>query len=254
MRGARHSFAQASPRGEDQGNLLPFSCASKLARSSGGEPWAPGVTRSASVLVELFTGPYHRATVTEDQIVTGCQRGDRQAQRALYELTSERVYRVLLRILGNPEDAFDVAQDAYLLIFARIGQFGGQSRLTTWVHRIAVNEALQSLRKRRVRERTLEAARQESGSGNNDPRHTADARLDVEAALLRLPEAERVLIVLRYFEGMDYDEMSRVLEKPPGTIASGLNRARQALRTLLGDSPEDSRPGEGKAPRPHLSG
>ena len=88
--------------------------------------------------------------MTEDQLVSGCRAGDRLAQRTLYERTSERIYRLLLRLTRDHEDASDLAQSVYLRVFERIGQFDGQSQLTTWVYRIALNEALQHLRRRKT--------------------------------------------------------------------------------------------------------
>ena len=87
--------------------------------------------------------------MTERELVELCRRGDRQAQRALYDQTAEAIYRLALRMTRNADDAFDVAQDTYVRAFTRIEQFDGRSSLATWLHRIAVNEALQLLRRRK---------------------------------------------------------------------------------------------------------
>jgi RNA polymerase sigma-70 factor (ECF subfamily) len=172
--------------------------------------------------------------VTEHEIVKRCRQGDREAQRELYARTSDRIYRLLLRMTRNPDDAFDLAQDTYLRAFERIHQFDGQAKVATWVYRVAVNEALQFLRRRQRRDRAMEERVSPASPGGVDEASARDARLDVEAAIDRLPEDERALIVLRHFEGLGYAEMARVLDKPPGTIASGLSRARRMLRDLLG--------------------
>ncbi|GMU23831.1 MAG: hypothetical protein AMXMBFR13_39090 [Phycisphaerae bacterium] len=169
--------------------------------------------------------------MTEDQVIQGCRRGDREAQRTLYALTSDRVYRLVLRMTRNEDDAFDLAQDAYLRAFERIDQFDGGSTIATWIYQIAMNEALQFLRRRRTHERGLR--RHEKALRSELQVEEPDARLDVQEAVARLPDAERALVVLRYFEGFDYAEMGRILGKPPGTIASGLNRARESLRRML---------------------
>lgn len=169
--------------------------------------------------------------MTEDQIVQGCRCGDREAQRALYALTSDRVYRLVLRMTRNEDDAFDLAQDAYLRAFERIDQFDGSSTIATWIYQIAINEALQFLRRRRTRERGLRS--HERALKSELQVEEPDTRLDVQEAVACLPDAERALVVLRYFEGFDYAEMGQILGKPPGTIASGLNRARESLRRLL---------------------
>lgn len=146
----------------------------------------------------------------------------------LYARTCDRVYRVLLRILRNPDDAFDVAQDAYLRAFGAIDRFDGTSSVDTWLYRIAVNEALQLLRRRKQHGRLLRE-RPEGRTQSEDD----DVRLDVEEAVAKLPKDERALVVLRYFEGLTYAEMAEVLDRPAGTIASGLNRARAMLREYL---------------------
>jgi len=140
-------------------------------------------------------------------------------------------------MLRNHDDTSDVAQDTYLRAFGAIGKFDGSSSVDTWLYRIAVNEALQFLRRRKRQSRLLREHRDHSERG---PRQQPnDARLDVEEAVARLPEAERALIVLRYYEGLSYAQMAEVLNKPAGTIASGLNRARAMLKECL-----EPRPGQ----------
>lgn len=173
--------------------------------------------------------PAGECRLTDVQLAEACRRGDRQAQRLLYDRCADRVYRLLLRMTGNPDDAFDLAQDTFIRAFQNIGTFDGASSLSTWIYRIAINEALQ-MRRRRERGRAASQARRGPSGDLADP----DLRLDVAAALERLPEPDRALIVLRYMEGLSYAEMAAILAKPPGTIASGLNRARRALRDILG--------------------
>ncbi len=176
-------------------------------------------------------------TMTESQLVERCREGDREAQRELYALTSDRVHRLLIRMTGNPDDALDLTQDTYIRVFERIHQFDGHSRIATWVYRVAVNEALQFLR-RQGRQRLPQFRDSESPTdAAQAPVVATDVRLDVGLALTQLPEWERTLVILRHFEGLNYAEMARVLEKPEGTIASGLNRARKMLRDMLGPGP-----------------
>lgn len=176
--------------------------------------------------------------VTDDQIIEGCRRGDREAQRTFYAQTSERVYRLLARMTRNEQDAFDLAQDTYLRAFERIHQFDGAAALSTWLYQIALNEALKFLRKRKQRDAGLR--RNERSFKTELLTEDSDVRLDIQEAVSQLPEAERALIVLRYFEGMGYAEMAQVLDKSQGTIASGLNRARERLRELLGPDPGET--------------
>ena len=96
------------------------------------------------------------ADVVEPEIIRGCQAGDRTAQRRLFEDTSTRVYRLILRFTGNPDDAWDITQEAFYKVLTRIHQFDGRSAFTTWLHRIAMNEALQHRRRAKTLRRKLD--------------------------------------------------------------------------------------------------
>jgi RNA polymerase sigma-70 factor, ECF subfamily len=169
--------------------------------------------------------------VTDLELAHRCAQGDRESQRLLYDRHCDRVYRILYRMSGNADNALDLAQEAFIRVFEKIHTFDGGSTLMTWIYRIAVNEALQS---RRRENRTAKALGLLAENQANRPSASADDRGgEALNALTLLPEAERKLLVLRYIEELTYDEMARVLEKPPGTIASGLNRARQMLRRIL---------------------
>ena len=165
----------------------------------------------------------------ERAIIQGCRAGDREAQRALYEAFADRIYGLLRRITRDEHAAFDLAQDTFLRAFERIGEFEGRSGLGTWLYRIATNQALQWLRKRRTERRHEERiARQRRPAGlEPGPDH------DLEAGLLRLSEHHRLILLLRYHEELSYDEIARILEVSPGTVASRLNRAREELRKVL---------------------
>jgi len=168
---------------------------------------------------------------TESRMVEGCRRGERAAQHELYVQTSERIYRVLLKITRDPERAFDLAQETYLKAFSRIAQFNGRSSLATWLYRIAVNEALHAGRRAAVAEAASAAL--SAPPSTNGPQDPAATRLDVAEALAQLPEADRAILALRYQEGLDYAAISEITGLADGTIASRLNRARERLRDFL---------------------
>jgi RNA polymerase sigma-70 factor (ECF subfamily) len=167
----------------------------------------------------------------DEALVDRCRRGERTAQHEIYTRTAERVYRLLLRITHSPEDARDLAQDAYVRAFTRISQFDGHSSFYTWLCRIAINEALQLLRRKDVARAHRDSIL--PGSNHRDSSHGIDARLDVEEALAELPPLDRTLLLLRYQEGMDYQTIAEVTECAPGTVGSRLNRARERVRDLL---------------------
>lgn len=168
--------------------------------------------------------------MTQDELLDRCRQGDRQAQRELYDLNADRVYRLLLRMTGNPEDASELAQETFLRAYAALDQFDARASLHTWIYQIALNEGRQFLRRSRRRE--IKLAEVETAS-EVEADITTDIRLDITAALDLLPEEEKTLLVLRYYEQQSYDQMAIALDKPPGTIASGLNRARRLLLEKL---------------------
>lgn len=184
----------------------------------------------------------------EQQLVVGCRQGDRDAQRRLYDLTSEKIHRLMLRMTRSPDDAFDLTQEAYMRAFSQIDQFDGRSSLGTWLYRIAVNQALQFLRRAKLGQQKMQVVRErhvpETGL---DAR---DTRIDVRAALGTLDADERAILLLRYHEGLSYQEIADVLGCAEGTVASRLSRGRQKLKDRLSES---YGLGEGTEPAGHLS-
>ncbi len=169
--------------------------------------------------------------MNEHDLVDRCREGDRVAQRELYDRTSERIYRLLLKMTANPDDAFDLAQETYLKAFTRISQFDGRSSIATWLYRVAVNEALQFLRGARQKRAKLEEIGLDNQAESDIDQSTV--RLDVNEALAALTPDERSVLLLRYQEGLDYRGIAEVLGCAAGTVASRLNRARVRLRGIL---------------------
>lgn len=165
----------------------------------------------------------------EGLVVAG-QRGNREAQRRIYELCQQRVFRLLVRMVGI-NDAEDVLQQVFLKVFRTLGQFNGQSRFETWLYRVAVNESLQHLRKLRRRSWvSLDCDCMDSAPGHE---RELDYKELLERALSRLATDLRVLFVLREIEGQSYEEIAEALRIPEGTVASRLCRARQLLKQQL---------------------
>jgi len=157
----------------------------------------------------------------------------------MYTQTCARIYRLLLKMTANPEDACDLSQQTYVKAFARIDQFDGHSSVATWLYRIAVNEALQFLRRAKQTRVKLQAIATQRDAATN-AEHTTE-KLDVREALSLVPSADRAILLLRYHQGLDYRAIAEVLDCAPGTVASRLNRARDKMRLILqkGYSPSE---------------
>jgi RNA polymerase sigma-70 factor (ECF subfamily) len=183
--------------------------------------------------------------LSDEQLAERCRRGDRAAQREVYDRTSERIYRVLLKITRDPDQAFDLAQDTYVRAFTRMRQFDGRASLATWLYRIAVNEALQAARRQATADAKLGEMQHRMNAGSQDGQ--VATRLDVSEALAALSAEDRAILVLRYQEDLDYAAISEITGVPSGTVASRLNRARGRMRSLLSRDyglREESEPGE----------
>src|SRR5207253_918775 len=140
-------------------------------------------------------------------------RRDRDAQRALYALTHERLFRLLLRMTRHePEQAAYLLQDTYVRAFERIAQFNGDAGIATWLHRIAVNEALQFIRKSRRRDRLMKTREEALASSGKSDR--AALQVELRDALACLPPDDRALLVMKYYEGMSYADIAEALGRP----------------------------------------
>ena len=169
---------------------------------------------------------------SEKELVDACKRGYRQAQRVLYETHRDRVMSLMMKIAGNEDDAQDLSQQAFIRVMDRIGDFRGESALGTWIHRVAVNEALQHIRRKKRYQRITETISQHprwTESVHEDP----SVSMDVHEALGKLPDRMRQMVLLRYERGLDYSEIAESLGVKQGTVASGLNRARKQLKAIL---------------------
>jgi len=183
----------------------------------------------------------------ESDVLALARRQDREAQRRLYEAHVEDIFRLTLRLTKDPHDAQDVTQDTFVRAFERIDSFDGRSAFATWLHRIAVNESLQRLRKRATERRHWKVLSEQART--DTPKPPTLTRLIVEDALERLTPEHRAVILLRYQEGLDYSRIAEILECPPGTVASRLNRAREELRGIL-EADASGEPGPATSPPP----
>ena len=176
------------------------------------------------------------------ELVARWKSGDPGAFELLVRRHERRVFGLVFRMLGNREEAEDVAQEAFLALHRHGRRFRGESRFSTFVYRVAANAALnrrRSLGRRRAREEAL-AHRQDAGddlpSTPRDPEDAAsggEIQERVQTALLGLPRDLRMAVVLYDIEGQSYGEIAQVLRIPEGTVKSRIHRARTALRDRL---------------------
>ena len=181
------------------------------------------------------------------ELVGRLRQGDETAYEELVKRHGGRMLSVARRILRNEEDARDAVQQAFLSAFRAVGRFNGNSRLTTWLHRIVVNTALMTMRSRSRRPeesiedllpRFLEDGHHEAqmsdwGSAIDLSLIQQDTRKRVRAAIDQLPESYRTVLLLRDIEELDTEETARALGLTINAVKIRLHRARQALAKLL---------------------
>lgn len=183
----------------------------------------------------------------EISLLPRLRKGDEDAFEALVRAHAPRLLAVTRRLLRNEEDAQDAVQEAFVSAFRSLDSFEGACRVSTWLHRIAVNAALMRLRSRRRKpEESIEALLPtflEDGHHTTHPpewRDSADVLLErrenrdfVRACIDELPESYRTVLLLRDIEELDTEETARILDVSENVVKVRLHRARQALRSLL---------------------
>jgi len=174
--------------------------------------------------------------LTEAELVRQAQRGEPEAFAGLVRLHERFVYNLALRSLGNPEEAADVAQDAFLRAWTALPDFRGQSQFRTWLYRIVINLCIN--RSPRLH-RELRALTHDELSDLPSP-DTVPTKVEqrelrdfIHREVERLPEQYRLLVSLRYQHDLSYDEIASVLDLPLGTVKTGLFRAKERLLESL---------------------
>jgi RNA polymerase sigma-70 factor (ECF subfamily) len=163
--------------------------------------------------------------------------GDLAAFEVLYERHNRRVYSLCLRMTQNVAEAEDLAQEAFIQLFRKIGSFRGESAFTTWLHRLTVNQVLMHFRKKGVRlEQTTDDGETPvqvvTGTQNPNQMPVVD-RIALDRAISQLPPGYRTVFVLHDVEGHEHEEIARMLGCSVGTSKSQLHKARMKLRGLL---------------------
>ncbi len=176
-------------------------------------------------------------SISEERVIAACQEGDREAFRQLFETYKDKVFSIAVYSFGGDEAAAsDVSQQIFLKLMTTIGQFRGESAFTTWLYRLVVNACTDELRKRR---RFLPFGDWTPASKLEDrrPQEKRFARMEladsVQGAIHELSPKLRMAILLKYVEGLSYDEIAGVLGCSKGTVASRLNRGHQKLAQRL---------------------
>src|ERR1700686_1971174 len=209
-----------------------------LARNRPSDPSGSAVSQSP----KQATGLQSPNTMSEAEAIRLAQGGDAAAFEFLYRLHGRRVYALCLRMVGNPSDAEDLMQEAFLQLFRKIGTFRGESAFSTWLHRMTVNVVLMRLRKKALPVSSLEETT-EPDEETGGPRKDIGApdllltgavdRVNLERSIEKLPPGYRTVFVLHDVQGFEHNEIAGIMGCSVGNSKSQLHKARTRLRDLL---------------------
>jgi RNA polymerase sigma-70 factor (ECF subfamily) len=174
---------------------------------------------------------------TEADIIKACKQGDRDAFHDLFEAHKDRVYTIAFHYSGDQSMARDVTQQVFLKLFTSISQFREDSQFTTWLYRIVANTCADEHRKRRrfVPFSPEIEVRNMTGKGSQEEAyHRREVADSVRGAIAELTPKLRLPILLKYVEGLSYDEIAEALGLSIGTVSSRLNRGHKMLARKLG--------------------
>ena len=229
---------------------MPTASAKSILTGGGANPASSAPTDPPAPSGPRPPAPPSEAEAREIALVHAHLAGDPSALAELLGSYQDRLYGVCLRMIGNPEHARDLTQDAMVKIIQGIDRFSGRSKLSTWMIRVTMNVCLTELRRLKLRRHASLDQPIRGGKGASDaPTHGAglpsgepDAPSGVERreTLARLSEAlalighdQRALLILRDMQSLDYRQIAELLDVPVGTVKSRLFRARAALREQI---------------------
>jgi RNA polymerase sigma-70 factor (ECF subfamily) len=201
-------------------------------------PWKTGKDSSPSFVQTEDFGMVLDANdpQTIEDVIEACRRGHADAFRELFEAYKDRVYSIALRYSGDPAAAMDIAQDTFLKLLSRIGDYRSEASFDSWLYRMVVNSCIDHQRRGRRMAPFLEGLIDAVCAPAESVLHKlmrVETEQRVQAVVAKLAPEQRIVIVLRYTEGLSYDEIASIIGCSPGTVASRLNRAHKILERRL---------------------
>jgi len=186
------------------------------------------------------------SNLTPDFDIESLQHGDKTEFARLVEAYSPQVFRLALKMLQNQQDAEDILQETFIKAYKALPRFEGRSSLSTWLYRIATNEALMLLRRKHPDQISVEQPTHDDTAAEVSPLEiidwcclpegelmSAEARANLESSISRLPQSLRMVFLLRDIEGLSTRETAEILDITESAVKTRLSRARLQLRELL---------------------
>jgi RNA polymerase sigma-70 factor, ECF subfamily len=174
---------------------------------------------------------------TDDDILQQCQQGNREAFNILVRVHQERIYWTIRRLVGDADEAYDIAQEVFIKAWHGIGDFRGDAQVFTWLYRIAVNLSINHVRKRKIRsfvgldaieilpeDRTLEPDR----SVESD-----EMKAIIDKAVQTLPEKQKAVFILRYYQELSYEEIAGIMHRTVGGLKANYFHAVRKIEEYV---------------------
>jgi len=209
-----------------------------------GSTSGPGGTAVMNTSTEAVSHDVNHAgrPSTDLELVQRAQQGDSEAFAALFHAHKARIYSVCLRMTNNTAQAEDLTQDAFLQVFRKLNTFKGNSALSTWLYRIAVNTVLMHFRKKALKQISLDEpsshdakmVRREYGSRDGRLSGSVD-RITLARAIKDLPTGYRTIFLLHEVEGYEHQEIAKILDCSVGNSKSQLHKAKLRIREFLAE-------------------
>ncbi len=186
----------------------------------------------------------------EKTLIDKCRKGDIHAFEELISSYEKKIFNIVYRIVGDYNDAEDISQEIFIKVFRSINNFKERSSFYTWLYRIAVNECMDILKKKKktaaysidtpiqTEDDQIPREIKDYGESPEEKVERKELRNYIESALNSVTYEHRTMIVLRDIQGLSYEEIAEIVKCPAGTVKSRINRARKALKELLSDKKE----------------
>ena len=169
----------------------------------------------------------------EFEVIEACRRGERDAFESLFQAYRDRVFSIALRYSGNRAAALDIAQDVFVKLLSSIDDFRGHAGFESWLYRLVVNRCLDYHRRGRRFRNFVEKIFAPQPHSALQEILKSEMETQVQRGIEKLAPEQRIVVVLRYTEGLSYEQIAEILGCSMGTVASRLNRAHKILEKRL---------------------
>jgi RNA polymerase sigma-70 factor (ECF subfamily) len=173
--------------------------------------------------------------VTDEELMDRCRRGDAAAFTALFERHQGRAMRHATAMLGDPDAAGDVAQEAFLYVFRKAPEWEPRAKFTTLLYRVVSSLCITEIRRRRraAAAPVEDGSVADPGAGPEAAAAGQELAAKIRAVMLEMPEVYREAVALRFFDDMPYEEIADLLDVPLGTVKSRIHNGLEMLRGLF---------------------